>query len=458
MTQKKFWIELLSSSVILLAVNFIFFRDDLGFLKFNQHPFWIPILLMGALYGVRAAFISSLFFSILYFGLFSYQYREALETYFDFKILKQPLLFIGFGSLLGKMTQTVKDNLAEWKTKFDRTKLNLEKTEKELETISTVKADLERRVVSQLSTMSSVYDYAKTLESLDPRELYSSTLKTLIEHLSIDQVSFYVADHNLLLLKATEYSGTLRQSQPKEIHKTHGLFHLAITQRKTLTIRDASLELDFQTLKESPMIIAPLFRKDTSLLGVITVDKIDFKQFTPTTIKQLGIMVEWLATAIDHALYFEEIKSKNILDETLGIYHHVYFKTRLEDEFTRSKTYALPVSVLLLSIQDFNDIKKESKLALLQSLITIIKGSIRSIDLVAQYSKDDMWAILFPTCPEKEAIKYKELIDKKISEFEFNPFPDKKLLTIKYAIGSFHPKIQSADALLSEAEKNLEKP
>ncbi len=438
MKYKHFLLETCAILIVLFIINILFFQEDLGFLRASPHPYWIPIILMASLYGARAAFMTSLLCSVLYLGFHYYAYYQAIESFWNFKVLGQPAYFLIFGSLIGHITQATKDTLSEYKQKYFISCKDRDQLKTKVQALEKIKEELEKKIVTQLSTITNVYDFAKKLETLDSKYLYQETLKILVQHLNIKQASFYKSEGNLLLLEASEFRENFCEP-PKEINKTTGIFNIAITNQKVISVRDLFNTLDYPTLKKSPLICAPLYRKSGVLIGVITVDQIHFEQFVPGSIKLFGLVTEWLSNAIDNVLSIDEIKMKNITDEILGLYNYSYFQKRIKEEFDRSKRYALPMCLVLFKIQKYSNIKKEKQLAIQKLLVTLLQNVIRDIDIFSLYKEEDTWSIIFPTYPRGAVEKIEQATLAKIRELAIQPYESKDILEVTIAISDFTP-------------------
>ena len=458
MKYRKFIFEILVVIAALFSINYFFMPQDMGFLKVTPHPYWLPILFMAAYYGARPGFSAALIFSAIYISLYYFFNIKAIETFWSFKVLGTPSLFIIIGSIIGQISQTLKDTIEEWKKKYTVVVKDRDELDKKVKTSDHIQRALENRLVTQLTSLTEIYEFAKKLESLDVKELYKATLSNLIHHLNIEQVSFYSINHNLLILEATEYRDKLHFEPPKEINKSQGIFDIAITNKRTISIRELFNKLDFETLRECPFICAPLFRKSGALIGVITVDKIEFQNFTPTTVKLIALVVEWLSIAMDNAFYLEETKSKNISDETLGFYNYQYFQQRIKEEFHRSKRYALPLTLILFHIKDHSKLRKVARLPLLKALATTIQKCLRDIDILSLYDREDTWAMLLPIFPLQEGEKLMKLISEKIGEFEFKPYEDENVdLQFEMTVADYSTKMQHTSDLIKAAETKFKR-
>lgn len=445
MKKKSFFVET-GFALALIAVLFFILP---GF-KLHSYYFWIIVLLMAVRYGLGAGvfsgIVSAVLFSILlYFSLD----KKALETFWDLKYLLEPLLFIFIGGMIGQISQEKIDKIQELEDSLKQFGKKISTFETELSTSEEARRELEKRIVGQLTTLTTLYDSAKKLESFKLSEIYAGTLNILSEHVGVEKGSIYILENNLLTLKAQSESGKLLEFGTKTISKTEGLVGMAIESKQVISIREALSSLEFSTLKGGPLMAGPLFRKDGSLIGVITVEQIPFIRFTPSTLKLFSIVLDWLSLSIENAIYFQAVQSRDIQDEVIGIYTYPYFKQRLKEEFLRTKKYSLPLSLLIVKLKEFERIEPKKLVPLLKSLYLILKNNLRDIDLIAHYESQDSLAVIFPTLhgPELQKIKLKVIED--FQSYSFRPYQNlDKVLETEILESSFKPAMQSEADLI----------
>ncbi|MBI3017233.1 MAG: GAF domain-containing protein [Deltaproteobacteria bacterium] len=420
--------------------------------KLHSYYFWIIVLLISSRYGLMAGVLSgvvcALVFSILLYLSID---KKALETFWDMKYLLEPFLFIFVGGFLGQLSQEKINKISETETQAQLFTQRVSTIETEFSTSEEARRELEKRIVGQLTTITTLYESAKKLESFKLSEIYFGTLDILSEHLGIEKCSIYILENRLLTLKARSEFGKLSEGEDKTLSKTEGLVGIAVETQKVVSIRDALSSLEFSKLKGGPLMAGPLLRKDGSLIGVITIEQIPFVRFTPYTIKIFSIILDWLSLSIENATYVQAVQSRNIQDEILGIYTYGYGKQRLKEEFLRSKKYSLPLSLLILRLKDFDQIDSKKLIPLFKSLYLILKNNLRDIDLISQYESKDSLAVILPTLQGAELQKIKLKVIQDIDSYAFRPYEaSDKLLESEILEASFKPAMQSETDLIQD--------
>ena len=193
----------------------------------------------------------------------------------------------------------------------------------------------------------------------------------------------------------------------------------------------------------------PLFRKDGSFIGVITIERLPFIRFTPYTLKIFSIILDWLSLSIENATYVQTVQARNIQDEIIGIYTYPYFKQRLKEEFLRAKKYSLPLSLFVFKLKEFEAIDAKKLIPLFKSLHLILKNNLRDIDLISQYESKDSLAVIFPTLHGPELQKIKLKVTQDLESYAFRPYQNSDhVLEIEVTEASFKPSMQSEADLL----------
>ncbi len=117
-------------------------------------------------------------------------------------------------------------------------------------------------------------------------------------------------------------------------------------------------------------------------------------------VELLQILASQAAAALANAGLYRTLERQAITDGLTGLYNHRYFYERLGDEFSRARRYALPLSLLMIDIDDFKRFNDRfghpaGDLALTE-VGRILGTHIRAgIDIAARYGGEE-FAILLP--------------------------------------------------------------
>jgi diguanylate cyclase (GGDEF)-like protein len=182
------------------------------------------------------------------------------------------------------------------------------------------------------------------------------------------------------------------------------------------------------------------------------------------------IVAETAANAIERADLLETLQKTNrrlehlaTTDSLTGLYNRRYFRTRMEDEFARSKRYGSPLCCMMLDIDDFKAINDTyghlQGDSVLRELSDRILKTVRASDIVARYGGEELIVILPQTTMDGATI-YAERLLEKISAESYAGLPSDQKVTVSIGIAMMDVKtcettndlIQSADTALYHAK------
>jgi diguanylate cyclase (GGDEF)-like protein len=114
----------------------------------------------------------------------------------------------------------------------------------------------------------------------------------------------------------------------------------------------------------------------------------------------LQILASQTAAAIVNARLYRTIERQAITDGLTGLYNHRHFYERLNQEFARAQRYGLPLSLLMIDIDDFkqfNDLYGHpvGDLVLAEAGRILSEQLRKGVDLAARYGGEE-FAVLLP--------------------------------------------------------------
>jgi len=437
---------------VLLAVNFLWFSHNPGFEGVCPHPFWLVVLPMAARYGFRAGAVAGLLSALVLLGLRKLGHPDtSWQTVLALSGLIQPLLFVAGGILLGEIREAQKTRYETLAAEHRQLTENHEDLVQRYEALSRAKQELDTHIISQEQTLTTIYEAAKGLKSLQEEEIFPAVVEILVTFLSAESCAVYLLVEGRLVLAASR--------EPKEDFVRHkeipvdeGMAAEAIVTRRTVSLNALTPSADFAKLADDGIVICvPLFTSDNQVLGVLTIERLPFLKFNPQAVRLASIIGEWCGSAIENARSYKDIRDKNIADDVTGAYTYKYFVKRLNEEFQRARRYGQELSLIVFNIDDFASIEGGFQKDILTVLSLIFKNRLRGIDLYFHDQEESRYFIVLPSTPLEGAKVASRKIFSEILAFKFRPFGDERTMSIRTGIATVKERMKRPEELIEEA-------
>jgi diguanylate cyclase (GGDEF)-like protein len=162
---------------------------------------------------------------------------------------------------------------------------------------------------------------------------------------------------------------------------------------------------------------------------------------------------------IDYARLYERTKQLSITDGLTKLYNHRFFQDALKRESARSVRHKTALSLALLDIDHFkrfNDTYGHQQGdVVLQEIARVLRGQVRSLDVVARYGGEE-FAIIMPDAAAEVAGGIAERLRAAVAAHEV-PGPAGPLgVTISLGVATVpHPEITSPAGLIAAADRAL---
>ena len=155
---------------------------------------------------------------------------------------------------------------------------------------------------------------------------------------------------------------------------------------------------------------------------------------------------------------FQRNKDRNIEDELTGAYNYPHTEKRLSEEVVRARQYQVPLTLVALRIDDYDQILPVRVPRVLRILSLVFRHYTRPIDIVGKYVTDDVFLIVLPHVDAQEGRSLADRITQEVEAFGFKPFDDDRSLAVTTGLASFSESTTSAEALVDEALRSLREP
>lgn len=452
---KSYLYEIPIFYVLLALINYNFFQDSPGFFRHTLNPLWIGIFIFVFRYGLWAAIFSGITSAVYYLAMIWFLgdrfYFEDTQFYFT------PSSFIIVGTALGFGIYRFQKKITTLDTNLNTVIENNRILTEESSTYQSITKELEKKVVTQMSTMATVFQGAQKLESSDFEELYTAILQFFSRMISSNQSALYIKKNNTWVLH-NQIGWDTQDQWPQNYQLQEGLLGVCLSNRKIVTIKDLIPdinEIDIQQDSHRPetanLIAAPLEIKKGEIHAIFTVQNIEIIYLNSATINTLQFLIGWANRSLQKADHIQTIRSLEIIDPVLNIYSYKYFYSRLKQEFYKSKNYYLPLSICLVQLKGL-ETKKGAQKQRVHLLVSRLMMSLCSdSDVVAHYEHNNIdFACLLSTSS-------KEKSDALVQKIQ-NSFQDLELdidVELRTAISHYTLKTESIDDLIQECEKEL---
>lgn len=129
-----------------------------------------------------------------------------------------------------------------------------------------------------------------------------------------------------------------------------------------------------------------------------------------------------------------------------------------EKELRRVRRYNIPLSVIMLDIDDFKAINDQFGHgvgdAVLKEVATLCRSVLREFDTLARYGGEEFVALL-PGSTKAQALNVAERIRQAVSKASLNQLPADRKITVSLGVAGKNDPDCDIDALVDEADQAL---
>ena len=437
---------------VLVAANFIWFSGNPGFAGINPHPYWLVVLPIAARYGFRAGAVSGVMAALTLLAMQKLSHPERiLSQFLEIENLTLPILFVSGGVLLGELRES---QIRRYQALKD-TLQTLMAAHKDLthryDALNRAKQELDTHIISQEQTLTTVYEAAKGLKSLEEEDIFPGVVEIMVDFLSAEACSIYMLSEGRLLLSASQDppSGFERR---RELSLDEGMAATAIASRRTVSLNALTPSKDFSKLAATGIVICvPLLNSKNQVLGVLNIEKLPFIKFNPQTVRLASIIGEWCGSAIENARTYKDTRDRNISDDVTGAYTYIYFLKRLREEFMRAQRYGQALSLITFEIIDFTEIEDGHQQDILTVISLVFKNKLRAVDLFFHDREASRYFIVLPGTPLAGAHVVNCKMIEEIEAFKFRPYRDEnRALSIRTGVAVFDSDMEQPEDLIAQ--------
>ena len=249
----------------------------------------------------------------------------------------------------------------------------------------------------------------------------------------------------------------------------------AIETKQSVTINDVkndplmvSVQEHLDGMAFNSIIVIPLIKKE-SVIGTFFLRTVSTEKgwVSERVFKLSQLVANIAANALENAMLFESIKSAqeyfeevSVRDDLTKLFNRRHFYTRLKEEFSRSKRYGDPLSLLFIDVDDFKRINDTYGHAagdkVLQEIGRLLKGAARESDLPARCGGDE-FAMLLPNTNAEGAYESATRVAKLIQNHTIDEIDNEKITTSVGVATCFDQNVKSYEELVRQADDAMYK-
>jgi diguanylate cyclase (GGDEF)-like protein len=182
----------------------------------------------------------------------------------------------------------------------------------------------------------------------------------------------------------------------------------------------------------------------------------------------LGACFVWLTfrLALQTALDIRRVtllEKESITDSLTGLYNRRYLDRRLEEEFSRSRRYRTPLSILLVDIDHFKSVNDthghQAGDLVLSYLAKLTLNAVRTSDIAARYGGEEL-LVIAPNTAESAAGALAERLRQHIENHELVLTRDPGnrqivRITVSVGVAVVDGEMENAQQLVQQADEAL---
>jgi hypothetical protein len=347
----------------------------------------LVVALVAARYGYVAGVLTGLAAAAVALALAGLAPGGVLGLFADRAALATAFVYPLVGVLVGLVGDVPHDALRRETEERERLATNLEQASARYDVLLAAKEAVDRRVVGQVQTLASLYEAARELESLDPRQVPPAIARLLTRFIEAEAVSIYLGDggHPAIVAAVGEHPG---RSQ-----------HLDLAAVIAAEADGAPPDA------EGAWLMAALLRTpDGRPRGAILVERLPFRQHTAGTRQMVALVADWASRALANSEAYASAREAQRDHPVTGIRRGKYMEERLIAERSAARRYSLALSLIMIRAPYLPPASDEEAWAEAAAPIAAeLKRRIRTNDVAGHFRADDGFLLILPCTPPEGA-------------------------------------------------------
>ncbi|TYB31089.1 MAG: hypothetical protein FXF47_05905 [Candidatus Mcinerneyibacterium aminivorans] len=391
-------VETIIADFLILVIFFLSYSGRIQFLNLNIHPFIIVVAVVALRYGNIIGLISAGVSSLFYLYVYLSTGRDLYLFFIDFSYYKFFVMFFLTAIILGKFRDNQKNTIANLKKDIKDLETRYDRLKKINKKNSFIKEQFKKRIIDSNGSLYYLHEIVKSLESLDPEQIFTELMGILKKFIKAKSVSIYVFDSkkNFLRLKA-RFGGKTKLKSSIDLEKNNIL-------KKALNEEEYEKQELYNKLG-SFLLVSPI-RYRNEILGMVAVEELEFEMLTDFTETLFKLIIKCVDKSLYAAIISEKTETSNKYHQNTNVMKLDKFKNRLQHEKRRREEYGMDYTLLKFKNNDFD----------LKEINNRMNYIIRDVDVLSYDEEKDVIIVLLPATPKE----FVDKIEKRImTQFDF---------------------------------------
>lgn len=400
MDLKKFKFALIENLLLNGLIFVMFFQMNPlkeSFLEMNIHPLLLVVSATALRYGNYIGIFSALIASITYMICYHLLGRDFFLFLVDFHYYKFLLMFFLAAIVFGRFKDNYDFKMKNRDLEYELLQKNNEALLSEYEKLTFIKEELRKQIIGAEYSITSLYEIASSLETLDSEDIYTEIIHIFSKFLKVKTMSIYTVDGEGKHLRLKLKKGEHKIIPSSLITDEHGCFKRALEQKTVVKVNTFCKNNSCSC----PLMIGPILKED-KVIAIINIDHMDFERVTEYSFNLFKVIIDWINKALVQALEVEGELNKERFHEGTNLMKYHFFEERLNEEIERRERYDL----------DFSLMKFINNSLSIEELDLLLRNTMRTVDVAAyDHHKKDLYVLLPATNIEQSHLVQKRILN-----------------------------------------------
>jgi hypothetical protein len=291
-------VEALAGALCLTVLGVVM-RDHWGLLDVQPHPFWILVVAIALRYGPAPGYVAAVVASTCY-AFFIWVGPGLHPQSPSLRELGQPFLLLAGGIVVSEIMRSQHRYLTALRQHSDHTSAMIRDLTQRQQALGEVNAELEKRLVTQSSSLIALHRVAKQLSVLDVEGVYAAIPAIVAEVFEAEACAIYEWRDGRLELRVGRPSHLPGRSDAWDLET--GLIGRAFRDARVISIRERLIREGAHAIEEEPAMLAgPLLDREGQPLGVVVVERLPFLKLNAASVRLFETCLEWFSASLANA-------------------------------------------------------------------------------------------------------------------------------------------------------------